>query len=358
MAMSTPGCPMDRFSYIIAGYIYYNMKSTSKRFMVSFLSFLLVYLAIFLLPQLVQSGRITPGEGVVLALPFSIAVAYVMLRFGRSQAIQHIRLRIYLMASVLSFTFIGSAVYILSAHGTVNRLLLFIPVDAAILAVPAYLLYRIGKPAVLNPDDFSHEYTERLHSLLGDDDGGHQDVYISHKKIMRSYAETSNGKEWHVMLKEDAIQQLDPYQIDAVLLEAYYSRKNGVARKLILGGTAYAIIAVDLLLISSVLVTLVSSAYFIYVLILSFAGLVMMVTIPFFILSVTSFLQSRADRDVLKHLSNADSFTSAIEKKASLMVPLRPMTQRQQMRYAKRISRMTEKRINRIRKFTAGSGKM
>jgi hypothetical protein len=334
------------------------MKSTTKRFTVSILSFLLIYLAIFLIPQLVQYGRITPGEGVVLALPFSLAVAFVMLKFGRSQTIQHIRLRIYLLASVLSFTFIGSAVYILSAHGTVNRLLLFIPIDAVILAVPAYLLYRIGKPAVLNPDDLSHEYTERLHSLIGEDDGGHHDVYISHKKIMRSYAETSNGKEWHVMLKEDAIQQLDTYQIDAVLLEAYYSRKNGVARKLILGGTAYVIIAVDILLISSVLVTLIPSAYFIYIVILSFAGLVMIVTTPFFILSLTSFLQSRADRNVIQHLASADSFMSTIEKKASLMVPLRPMTQKQQMRYARRISRMTEKRINRIKKFTAGSGKL
>ena len=97
---------------------------------------------------------------------------------------------------------------------------------------------------------------------------------------------------------------------------------------------------------------------FLILLILSFAGVVMIATIPFFILSLTSFLQSRADRNVIQHLASADSFMSTIEKKASLMVPLRPMTQKQQMRYARRISRMTEKRINRIRKFTAGSGKI
>ena len=44
-------------------------------------------------------------------------------------------------------------------------------------------------------------------------------------------------------------------------------------------------------------------------------------------------------------------FISAIEKKKSLMVPLRPMTQKQQVRYEKRMQHITEKRINRIRKL-------
>jgi hypothetical protein len=117
------------------------------------------------------------------------------------------------------------------------------------------------------------------------------------------------------------------------------------------------IVSVDLLLIPSILVTLISSAYFIYPLIFSVIGFVMIVAIPFFILSLTQFLQSNADRDVIRHLSNADSFTSAIQKKSSLMIPLRPMTQKQQMRYARRISRMTEKRIEKIRKFASGTGK-
>jgi hypothetical protein len=51
-------------------------------------------------------------------------------------------------------------------------------------------------------------------------------------------------------------------------------------------------------------------------------------------------------------------FISAIEKKKSLMVPLRPMTQKQQVRYEKRMQHITEKRINRIRKFNAVYGKM
>ncbi len=333
------------------------MRSTTKPIIVSFASFITIYLAIFLIPQLVQSNRITLGEGVALALPISIAVAFILLKFGRTQSLHHIRARIFLIASVFTYTFIGSVIYILSAHGTLNRLLLLIPIDVVILAFPSYLLYRIGKPAILSPEDLSHEYTERLFRLLGTSDDEHHGVYISRKRIVRSYSETSNGKDWHVLLNEDAIQQLDPYQIDAVLLDAYYSRKNGVAMKLILGGAAYVIVSVDLLLIPSVLITLISSAYFIYPLIFSIIGFVMIVAIPFFILSLTQFLQSRADRDVIRNLQNADSFTSAIQMKSSLMIPLRPMTQKQQMRYAKRISRMSERRIQKIQKFASGTGK-
>lgn len=333
------------------------MKSTTQRFLVSFVSFMLVYTAILLIPQLVQYNRISVGEGVVLALPFAIAIAYVFLKFGRIQGNQHIKARIFLLVSIISYIFLGSVVYILSAHGTVNRLLVFIPIDTVILAVPAYLLYRDSKPAILNPDDLSQEYTEKLHSLLGDSAADNHDVYISRSRIVRSYADTSKGKEWHVRLKEDAIQQLDPYQIDAVLLDAYYSRKNGVGKKIILAGTAYVIIAVDLLLISSVLMTLISSAYSIYLLVSSAAGVVMIAAIPFFILSFSSFLQSMSDRDVIKHLSNADYFVSAIQKKSSLIIPLRPMTQKQQLRFSRRISRMTEKRINKIKKLTSGVGK-
>ncbi len=349
---------INQFSYIISGYLHGNMKRNIRQMIVSLVSFILIYMPVFVIPQLVLSGIITVGDGVILALPISIGISYVLLRFGRGPNVKQINPRIFVLASLLLFTFFGSVVYIFSAQGTLNRLLLFIPIDVVILAVPAYMLHKFGKPVILNMNDFSREYTERLHSLLDCADECNHDVYFSHKAIMRSFAETSNGKEWHVMLKDDAIQRLDSSQIDAVLLEAYYSRKCGVARKLILAGTAYVIIAIDILLISSFLITLVSPVYFIYLIVLSFAGLMMIVTVPFFILTLTSLLQSKADHNVIKHLSSAEPFISAIEKKKSLMVPLRPMTQKQQMRYEKRMQRITERRINKIRKFKAVYGNM
>ena len=348
----------NQFSYILSDYLHDNMKRNIRQMIVSLVSFILIYMPVFVIPQLVLYGIITVGEGVILALPVSMVISYVLLRFGRGPNIRQINPRIFVLVSLLLFTILGSVVYLFSAHGTLNRLLLFIPIDTVILAVPALLLHRSGKSVTLNPNDFSNEYTERLHSLLDCTDKCNHDVYLSHKAIMRSFAETSNGKEWHVMLKDDAIQRLDSSQIDAVLLEAYYSRKGGVAKKLILAGTAYVIIAVDILLISSFLITLVSQVYFIYLLVLSFAGLMMILTVPFFILKLSSFLQSRADLNVIKHLPGADPFISAIEKKKSLMVPLRPMTQKQQIRYEKRMQHITEKRINRIRKFNAVYGKM
>lgn len=333
------------------------MKRTTKTALVGLASFILIYIAIFLIPLLIQSNMMDLAVGLLTALPISLALVYINIKFGSVSTTHHMGIRFFSLASALVYTFIGSVMYILSAHGTLNRLLLFIPVDIAILAIPVYLLYRIGKPSPLNPEDFSGEYTERLHSLVGDASADNHEVYISRKKAARSYAETSNGRAWHVLLKQDAIQQLDPGEIDAAMLEAYYSRKFGLTKKILLLGDIYVIISVDLLLIGFLLVTLLGIAYSLSLLIISAAGVVMIAAFPFFLRFLLWRIQSRADREVLKHLSATDSFISAIRKKSFLMLPLRPLTPKQQIRYEKRLGRIIDRRIKVIRKLGADSGK-
>lgn len=235
---------------------------------------------------------------------------------------------------------------------------LLLTVDAAIVAIPADLLFKIGKPAELNPDDFSKVYTERLHTLLGDSQDNTHNVYISRKPINRPFAETSNGTDWHVLLKEDAIRKLEQAQIDAVLLDAYFSRKMGVAKKTLVMGSAYVIISVDLIIVSFILINLVSSPGSVLLLIGTLAGVLMIASAPFFISSFTQFLQSRADRFMVKDLANYESFTKALRKKSSIMAPLRPMSWKQQMKYEMRRNRIIERRISRIMKIGAESGKM
>jgi hypothetical protein len=334
---------------------YYNMKTATRRFLVSFLSFSLVYLAVFLIPVLIQSGRISELEGLILVMPLSVIIAYVFLRFGSTQRIRQFKLRIFTIVSVLVYAFLGPVVYILSAHNAVGRLISFVPVDTVIFAVPAFLLYRMGKPAILNPDDYSQEYTDRLQGLVGD--AGDHDVYISRKRIFRSYAETSKGKSWHVMLNQEAIQQLDADEIDAAMLDAYYSRKYGTARKIIILGALYVAVAVDILLAASILLTIVPASYDLLILSVTAASVIMIAAIPFFILFLTSRLQGTVDREVLRHIPSSDSFISAIKKKSTLMRPLRPMSQKQMMRYERRISRITEKRMDRIRNFSEAARK-
>ncbi len=50
----------------------------------------------------------------------------------------------------------------------------------------------------------------------------------------------------------------------------------------------------------------------------------MIIAVPFFILTVTSLLHSKADLNVIKHLSGAEPFISAIEKKKPLMDSFAP----------------------------------
>ena len=333
------------------------MNDVARRLMISISTSIILISAISIIPQLVQESWINPVDGVLIALPLSLLIVYIAMKFGRPEKVQKIRLGIFLIASSLFYIFLGSIVYLFSAHGSDVLFLLLLQIDAAILAIPAYLIYKIGKPSELNPGDFSKEYTERLYGLLANPQDRTHSVYISRKAIKRSFAETSNGNDWQVLLKEEAIRQLEPVQLDAVLLDAYFSRKMGVAKKLLLGGSAYVITSIDLIIVSFILINLVSSPDPVFLLISMAVGVSMIPAIPFFILSLTQFLQSRADKYVVKYLTNYEPFTEAIRKKSSLMVPLRPMTWKQQMRYEKRISRITEKRISRIKKLGSESGK-
>ena len=131
---------MNQFSNIISGYLHSNMKRNISQMLVSLVSFILIYMPVFVIPQLVLSGIITVGEGVILALPISMGISYVLLRFGRWPNVKQINPRVFVLASLPPFTILGSVVYIFSAQGTLNRLLLFIPIDVVILAFPAYML--------------------------------------------------------------------------------------------------------------------------------------------------------------------------------------------------------------------------
>jgi len=324
------------------------MKNSTTRTLNLTASFIITDVAILMIPQLVQSSRIDVFMGMILALPFSVAVAFLLLISGGIRILRRLSVWIYVIASVFSYVFIGSIVYIFSSKDSMNKILLFLPIDSVIFAIPLYLLYRIGKPAILNPEDLSSEYTRRLHDLLSESDSEDHSVYISHRKLMRSYAETSNGRKWHVLLKQDSIQELSPNQIDAAMLEAYYSRKYGLSKKLLLSGAAYVATSVDLLLMASVLLSITTSSYAMYFLIISAVAVVMMAITPFFLSLILSYLRLKVYTAVLRDFPSPDSLVSVIKKTASLMVTLRPMTQKQQMRYLEKINRITQKRINKI----------
>ena len=105
----------NQFSYIISDYLHDNMKRNIRQMIVSLVSFILIYMPVFVIPQLVLYGIITVGEGVILALPVSMVISYVLLRFGRGPNIRQINPRIFVLVSLLLFTILGSVVYLFSS---------------------------------------------------------------------------------------------------------------------------------------------------------------------------------------------------------------------------------------------------
>ena len=328
------------------------MKFTTRRTIGSLFSFILVFACVIFFPQIILSNTITLLEGMILVLPLSTAAVYINLKIGSTSDRPIMKPQIFIISLVLAYFFLATIVYVLSTRNFFNRLLLIVPLDLVIFGIPAYLIYRTRKPALLNPDDLSPEYTQRLQSFIGGSELGDHQVYISRKKIIRSFAHTSNGTSWKILLNHDATVQLDKNEIDAVILEAYYSRKLGTSTKTLIWAALYIAIAIDLLLVSSVLISTTSSDLSLVGLIISISGVVMILIIPFSIQVIISGLQKEVDRIVLRHIPGPDPFTSAIHKETSLMTPLRPMSLKQQLRYQERINRMFDKRINRIRRLS------
>lgn len=329
------------------------MKFTTRRTIGSLFSFILVFACIVFLPQLILSNTITVLEGLIIVLPISTAAVYINLKVGSTPDRSIMKPKIFMIFAVLVYFFLATIVYILSTSNFFNRLLLIVPLDIVILGIPAYLIYRSRRPAQLNPDDFSPEYTQRLQTLIGEAELGDHQVYISGKKAIRSFARTSDGTSWKVLLNNDAAEQLDKDEIDAVIMEAYCSRKFGMSRKILTWVALYIAIAFDLLLVSSVLISDTSQDLSLASLIISISGVVMVLFTPLSIQVIVSGLQKEVDRNVLRHLPGPDPFTSAIHKKISIMTPLRPMSLKQQLRYENRINRMFDKRINRIKRLSA-----
>ena len=322
--------------------------------MISMIFFILVFLSVFLVPQLVQSSLITVGEAVVLAILISFLISFVLLRFGRDPAKSRPGIKIFLLAGLVIYAVMGPIIYIMTSDNTIGRLILFIPIDMVIFITPILLFVKERKKEIpLSQYEYSETYTKRLIDLVSPSEAEGHEVYISDKPLGRSFAQVSDGKNWKVFLKRESISQLDPNQIDAILLEVFFSRRKGMVLKLVTFISIYVAVLLDVLLLGFILGTLLPSAYDIYILILMAAAVVLIVVSPLVFRMHLSSLQGRIDREVLKHLVHSEYFVSTIEKKAKLMVPLRPMTQKQQLRYYRRIDRITEKRIRRISEFAS-----
>ncbi len=333
------------------------MKIRFRNSLVRIVTFVIIFLMVFVLPLLVESYRINIIDAVILAIPLSFLISFIFAHFGVGPKLRNSKNKIFLVASLLTYAVIGSMVYILSSKATVIRLILLVPIDVALFIIPLYIFYKSKSETPLDNFEYSQNYTDRLLRLIPSKEVKNHEVYLTDKPIKMSYVETSNGENWKILLKRESILQLNPEELDGVLLESFFARKRGNAMKLVRFIAAYIAVLMDVLLFGSILITIVSPSYDIYIVTMMGASVILIAALPFIVLEFSSFLQSKVDKQVLYNLSRSDSFVSTIRRKSELMIPLRPMTPKQFDRFTKRKERMIEKRIKRIAAFSHGSEK-
>ena len=152
--------------------------------------FILVFLSVFLVPQLVQSSLITVGEAVVLAILISFLISFVLVRFGRDPAKSRPGIKIFLLAGLVIYAVMGPVIYIMSSDNTIGRLILFIPIDVVIFITPILLFVKERKKEIpLSQYEHSETYTKRLMDLVSPPEAEGHEVYISDKPLGRSFAQ-------------------------------------------------------------------------------------------------------------------------------------------------------------------------
>ena len=329
------------------------MKETTMRKILGLMVFITTIIAINIIPQLILSGKLSMLAGLLVCLPVAIFLSAVIAFGARNTISVRTKSKIFAICTLLLYVFIASVIYIISSRNTSTELFLIIPVDLVIFAFPLYLYFRTMRPASLSGLESSEEYTRKLNALLNIQGINSHTVYISNRPIGRRYVDTSNGKDWKILLKKEAISELSPEETEAAILEAYFARSANVSLKIIFAAAGIIAALVDVLLIMNILAKIVPASDQLAVLIVMAADVV---AIPASLLSLSPMLarfQAGVDKKVVKCLASPVPLKSIVIKTSKLMVPLRPLTEKQRVRYFKRVDKMMARRLYYIGSFEA-----
>ncbi|MGC8608687.1 MAG: hypothetical protein ACP5UV_02320, partial [Thermoplasmata archaeon] len=143
------------------------------------------------------------------------------------------RVIVFLSISTMATAIEVSGFYVIVSK-TVNTYLFLIPIDAAFLALPAYIYFKNhygSYKRVFNP---SKEYTARLENLISGKESYIPEVGTAIFMASRNYAHATDGASWKILVDQSAALDLSDSELDACLLQAYYFRKLNIGMKEIL----------------------------------------------------------------------------------------------------------------------------
>ncbi len=271
------------------------------------------------------------------------AVSTVILYSGMRKLVKDSRKRIKstLVFSIFTFILFESIMAILTLH-SIESTLLMIPADLVLLSIPLYITFKRSK-GFREGDEYSSELSERLAELTGD--GSHK-VYIR-SGMGPAMGTATDGKEWNIIILNDAFSRLNDDEIEMLMLEKYYDKIEGRSKILVYLSFGLFVLFIDLILGIYVLSMVLPAAYGVYFIPALAAVVIMGLIFPFFIVrsSVSSF--RKIDEKILSVSGNRMALISLIEKESD-REPVGAMTQYQYYRYKDRQKKNAQRRIRNI----------
>ncbi len=210
----------------------------------------------------------------------------------------------FLIGSI-SLLFVESIMIIITIHSWLTLLFLII-IDAIILLFPLYL----NKSR--NIGEYNEELTERIRALTSDSDTS---VYLkNHGSLLRRFSGFSKNR---IILFKDSMSELNPEEIDALLLESYYSGKIYSSGNLSLNVnklTAFIISYFDAFLIIYIISMNTSPKYGMYFIVILLA---LIILFDLLVILYSKFYQNKfldVDDKILQITGNKKALLSLLEK--------------------------------------------
>ena len=318
--------------------------------------FLIFIATIMVTPQAVISGRISLILGLIISFAGAIIATFISWRGILSALPKSSSRKMAIWSYALSSLIAVPAVFIMSSKYSSLSFLLVIPVDCLLLYLPIYLKYRENRPPNISNLEFSEKYTSQLRNALSGKAEYIPDVYISDSIRGRRFAYATTGKEFKIVVAKEAEGRLSDPEIETLLVMKFFEKKSNYGKKLVYSIAAYFVFLFDaIFLMMEASRAILTTFQQIYLLGVTFAVVVLISLSPFVVKELLMYFEKRQDRYLAENYGHTEDIISVVKKQNEILIPLRPLSEKQYNSYLKRLQKMTKKRIVYLEKFPAGS---
>lgn len=279
----------------------------------------------------------------VFILPVGIAAIFTLIIFGVTRKL---KMEGKKLAKVLGIIFLMAyvmleSIFVIFTVHTIESLVLLIPADLVIMALPLFALFRRGnKQEIL---EFNADLTSRLQSMVGPDA---PEVY-TRESIGNALGGNSNGEPWKIIIYKHTLENLNDEEVDMLMLELYYKKSLKTSRKIVFTSFSVITLLFDAYLAVFIVNMNVSLVYFPYLIGTDVVLLILTFGFPFILTRLIMKVNMSVDREIISHNGNRMALISLIHIENN-REPGAMMTQRQYDRFKAKQKMNAKRRIDNL----------